>query len=359
MSTRPRLSRTAEQGAAALEKVGLTIAAAFLVGAVIFVLAEVRLPAVVSNAVCTVLGQEDCDAPAGQGKTPLELATGGRYVSMGDSYSSGEGAYDYHPDTDYDRGDDWDPRNWGDDERNRCHRSANAYSEVIQRDHDISFDGGFSFVACSGAEQSELTDPNPNNDFEDPQLEHLDEDVSLVTMSIGGNDLGFADVVTDCIINGERGVPMVDTCQEKHTDRIEERLDTLHDELVETYAEIKERSPNARIIIVGYPQLFPPDPQDNYDNLLFAEDQRWMNEQAQALNNMLREAAREAGVEFIDPSDAFRDHGIGSDDPWINDLTFGGPGISLVDPGSFHPNAQGHAAIAELLDAQIRDPEYP
>lgn len=151
-------------------------------------------------------------------------------------------------------------------------------------------------------------------------LGHLDDDVSLVTMSVGGNDLGFATIVEDCIINGESGVPILDSCQDKHADRIDERLDDLHDELVDTYDAIQDRAGNARVVIVGYPELFAQDPRDSISNVLYAEDQEWMNEQAGELNDMLRSAAREAGVEFVDPTQAFRGHGIGSDDPWINDL---------------------------------------
>ncbi|WP_338749365.1 SGNH/GDSL hydrolase family protein [Janibacter alittae] len=352
-------SRGAEQGAAALERVGLVVVAAMIVAGVVAGISGAQLPTAVGNAVCRILDQGSCP-PQDPTATPLEQATWGEYVALGDSYASGEGAGDYDPDTDYDHGDEWDWDNWGDDERNRCHRSDNAYSELIQREGTgITFQEGSTFSACSGATQGDLTDDNDSNDDEGPQLDDLGDDVSLITMSVGGNDLGFADVVKDCVMNGESGVPMLDSCQDTHADRIEGRLDTLHDELVDTYDEMQERAPDARVVIVGYPELFVQDPDDSVSNLLFAEDQAWMNEQAGALNDMLRSAAREAGVEFIDPTEAFRGHGIGSGDPWINDLNWGGPGLSLVDPGSFHPNAQGHDALADLVEEQIKEPEYP
>lgn len=349
-----------ERGATSLEYAGLVVLAAALVFAVFVAVSDSRVAQRAEAAVCTIVtaGQGECAVgPAEDGETPLERATNGKYVALGDSYSSGEGAGDYEPGTDYDRGDDWDPDNWGDDERNRCHRSRNAYSEIISRDND--FAGGSESVACSGAEREELGEANDNHDGESPQLDALDEDTSLVTMSMGGNDIGFKDVITDCVINGERGVPMVDTCQEKHDQRIEDELPELKEDLVDYYREIRERAPNARVVIVGYPQLFEENPSDSYGNLLFKEDQEWMNEQATELNTMLRQAAAEAGVEFVDPTEAFEGHGIGSDDPWINDLNFGGPGISLTDPGSFHPNAAGHAAEADLIQEQLENPTYP
>ena len=65
---------------------------------------------------------------------------------------------------------------------------------------------------------------------------------------------------------------------------------------------------------------------------------------------MIAAAATEAGVEFVDPTKAFNGHGIGSEDPWFNDISLGGPGCAPVNPGSFHPNAAGQAARRPELD---------
>lgn len=347
-----------ERGAGTVEYLGVTLVAVVLILGLLVSPAGTQVGDAFSRAVCSVISQDDCGVgTAAEGLTPLEQATSGRYVAMGDSYSSGEGAWDYEEGTDYDDRDDLWPFNDDEEGHNRCHRSTNAYSQVLVADND--FEGGDTFVACSGAVISDLNDPNHNNTDEDPQVESLGDDVSLVTMSMGGNDLGFADVVKDCIVNGEGGVGFVATCQEKHDQRIAELLPVLQQDLVEQYRLIKEEAPNARVVIVGYPQLFVDNPSDSYGNLLYAEDQVWMNEKAAELNAMLREAARQAGVEFVDPTQAFRAHGLGSDDPWINDLDFGGPGMMVADPSSFHPNAAGHAAIADLVQQQLADPEYP
>ncbi len=353
-----RGGRTGERGAGTLEYVGGTMVAAILVLGLVLTDAGAAVGGGFARAICSVTQQTDCGLPgAADGQTPQEQATSGRYVAMGDSYSSGEGAWDYEEGTDFDDRDDLWPFNDDEEDHNRCHRSSNAYSQILAGNND--FVGGSSFVACSGAEQDDLDDPNNGQTGEDPQMDALGDDVSLVTMSLGGNDLGFADVVKDCIINGQGGVSFIDTCQEKHDDRIEDRLVTLRAELLQRYLDIKAAAPNARVIIVGYPQLFVDNPSDSYHDLLFKEDQVWMNQKAAELNAMLRDVAREAGVEFVDPTEAFRDHGIGSDDPWINDLDLGGPGLSVSDPSSFHPNADGHAALADLLQAQIEHPADP
>lgn len=346
-----------ERGAGTVEYVGATIAAAVLALGVLATPAGGTISDAFSRAVCSVIQRDGCGVAPGAGETPLEQATSGDYVALGDSYSSGEGAWDYEDGTDFDDRDDLWPFNDDEEDHNRCHRSENAYSQVVASAND--FAGDVTFVACSGAVITDLTHPNHGNTGEDPQLDALDDDVSLVTMTMGGNDLGFADVVKDCIINGARGVGFVDSCQEKHDQRIEDLLPELEQRLIDQYRAIKEKAPNARVVIIGYPQLFPEHPGDDYHDLLFKEDQVWMNEKAAELNAMLRDAARQAGVEFVDPTDIFRDHGIGSDDPWINDLDWGGPGLMIVDPSSFHPNAAGHAAIAQLIQQQLEHPVYP
>lgn len=355
-TSRRVFSHSDERGAGTLEYVGATLIASVVCLGLLLTPAGSAVGGAFSQAVCSVIQRSGCDV-SGQGETPYERATSGRNVGLGDSYSSGEGAWDYDEGTDFDDRDDLWPFNDDDESHNRCHRSSNAYSRIIDRQND--FAGGSTFVACSGSLMSDLDNPNHKETDEDPQLDSLGEDVSLVTMSMGGNDLGFADVVKDCVVNGEGGVGFLAKCQEKHDQRITDLLPKMREQLIERYLQIKAAAPNARVIILGYPELFVDNPSDNYGNLLFKEDQVWMNEKGAALNAMLREAAREAGVEFVDPTEAFRDHGIGSDDPWINDLDFGGPGMMVSDPSSFHPNAAGHAALADLIEKQMRNPRYP
>lgn len=345
-----------EQGAGTLEYVGVTLVASILVLGVLLSPAGGSVGDALDRAICSVVERSGCSVSAGSGESPYDQAVSGEYVALGDSYSSGEGAWDYEEGTDFDDRDDLWPFNDHEEDHNRCHRSENAYSQVIAHGND--FAGGWTFVACSGATTEDLDNPNDQNTGEDPQLDALNDETSLVTMTMGGNDLGFADVVKDCIVNGEGGVGFIATCQEKHDDRIAEELPLLMDELVDYYNQIQEQAPNAQVVIVGYPPLFDPEIGDSLGNLLFHEDMLWMNEKAEELNAMLAQAAEEAGVEFIDPSEAFAGHGIGSDDPWFNDLDLGGPGFSVADPSSFHPNAAGHAAIADLIQQHLENPRY-
>lgn len=350
---RPRLG---DRGAGTLEYVGLAVVIGVIMTALFLTPLGQGLASSVRAAACRVTNGSGCDAAVGDPSlSPYERALSGRYVAMGDSFSSGEGAGDYDPQTDRDdRGfADWMDQNlWWPGDRapktvNKCHRSGNAFASVIAGANP--FARGTSFVACSGAQINEFANPNAGQSGEGPQMDALGDDTSLVTFSIGGNDLGFADVLKDCIVNGF-------TCEEKNEARFQERLVAKEKELLDTYRAIRQRAPNARIIVVGYPRLFPTDPSNSYRNLLFAQDQTWMNAKGDELNEMLARAAREAGVEFVDPTQAFEGHGIGSADPWFNDLSVQANGFSPVNPESFHPNAAGQRALAELVQEQLERP---
>ena len=354
----PRRPR-GDRGAGTLEYVGVSTLVAAVVALLLVSPVGGRASSALSGAVCRVTGGTSCVAAAlaDPSLTPYEKAVAGRYVAMGDSFSSGEGAGDYDPPTDRDdRGfADWmDSHLWwpGDREpkyHNGCHRSGNAYGQIVAGSND--FAGGSSFVACSGAQINELTHPNGGQTGESAQEDALGDDTSLVTFSIGGNDLGFADILTDCVLDGS-------TCEEKNEATFQRRLVAKERELVDTYRRIRAKAPHARIIVVGYPRLFPADPSNSYRNLLFADDQRWMNAKADELDAMLQRAARESGadVELVDPREAFAGHGIGSDDPWFNDLSVQANGFSPVDPGSFHPDAAGQRALAQLVQEQLKHP---
>ncbi len=347
-----------ERGAGTVEYVGIAVLVAGLLAALLLTPIAGRAAGAVSTAICHVTGGAQCGATVGDpALSPYEQAVSGEYVAMGDSFSSGEGAGDYEPASDLDdRGfADWmDSHLWWPGDRdpkyhNGCHRSGNAYGSIVAAEND--FAGGSSFVACSGAQLNELTQPNGGQSGEQPQEDALDDTTSLVTFSIGGNDLGFADVLRDCIINGY-------TCEDKHEALFQERLVAKQAELIETYRRIRQKAPNARIVVVGYPRLFPVDPTDNYRDLLFADDQRWMNEKADQLDEMLARAARDSGVgvEFVDPRAAFQGHGIGSADPWFNDLSVQANGFTPINPESFHPTAAGQRALADLVEEQMRRP---
>ena len=116
------------------------------------------------------------------------ISAAGAYVALGDSYSSGEGAGNYYADTLAPKGDG-------------CDRSMNAYPQLLANELGYPLDGFVSkdapFAACSGAKIAAITRPSQKDPV--PQIEHVHKDDSLITISIGGNDVDFAPVLKDCL----------------------------------------------------------------------------------------------------------------------------------------------------------------
>ncbi|MBR7744507.1 SGNH/GDSL hydrolase family protein [Phycicoccus sp. BSK3Z-2] len=388
-----------ERGSSGLEYIGIALAVAALVAAVGVFLGP-RLEPEVARAWCLVTGDSgsDCSgggtgsaAAAGEdlpwfadpALTPEERATAGRYVGLGDSYSSGEGGSAYEPGTDEDNQWKkwWDQHGlWpGEVRQNMCHRSTAAYSQRVNADQGLTFKG-FGFAACSGAviddfyrpnhENHNADSPNRQNEDEPAQLDSLTEDTSLVTFSIGGNDVGFADVLTECVkataisfYDGISGAPPSSCADSDVAAEARGRIPDTAERLTQLLADARERAPGARIIVVGYPKFFPADPS-GVSSMIQADDQRWINGGVEALNDALAEAVEDAGgpdagFEFVDPRDAFAGCEIGTADSCMNGLRVGfGDDFDSGRPvsnGSFHPNDEGHRRIADLIADRIRN----
>ncbi|MFC3995365.1 SGNH/GDSL hydrolase family protein [Nocardiopsis sediminis] len=272
---------------------------------------------------------------------PEAAATWGHYAALGDSYSSGDGADDYVAETAVTGG---------------CWRSANAYPETVAAAYD--FAGRLGFYACSSQRGHAMLDELGSTDS---QIDRVTAHTSLVTIGIGGNDLGFTSVLRTCMVR----LPLVDTtaCKDQESD-IERRMRLFEATFADLVDEIRERAPDARMLVVGYPRLFPSDPDGMYYTLN-ANDQEWLNDTLERFNGQVAEAVAEAdteigdegqvgSVEYVDVFTALNGHEVGTDEAWLNgvllrDLT---SGIS-IDRSTFHPTSAGQDALAERVRAQI------
>jgi lysophospholipase L1-like esterase len=252
------------------------------------------------------------------------------YLALGDSYSSGEGVGQYLP---------------GTERRGGCHRSRRAYSQLLSLP---GFEFDRRFVACSGAVTDDVL-VRAQKDEPAPQLQRLPADqlalVNLVTITIGGNDAGFADVLLECTLHKcDRG------------DRRRRILARVSDEVppkvANTYRTIRERVPNAAVVVLGYPRLFPGRGRDEprcFAHKLPRARQLFLNEVGERLNDRLREQTRAAGVHYVDVHRLFAGHEpCGRKKDWIFGLSKGldNPPISLQ---SYHPNREGQAGYATAL----------
>jgi lysophospholipase L1-like esterase len=312
-------------------------------------LAAVVVPLVVLPAVrCAVFGTGCAHRPAEMPRpeptaarlrplTPLEAATWGRYVALGDSYSSGEGAYGVAADR---------------AAANRCHRTSRSYVHEVAR--AFRFARGTAFWACSGATTSSVLRAKGG---EPPQVDHLGKTTSLVTISVGGNDAGFAPVLSRCVIK----LPWNGACQAQGA-MIAARMAVLRPSLAGVLEKIAARAPSARVIVLGYPRLFSETTGGGLNNIGVA-DQRWLNGRARELNELIRQAVQTAdqrivaehgkgSVEFVDAYSGFAGHEVGSADPYVNGLDVNLSDLR-VEARSFHPTAAGYRRLAGLVTRQI------
>ncbi|MFF5257664.1 SGNH/GDSL hydrolase family protein [Actinomadura viridis] len=280
---------------------------------------------------------DPAEVPERRALTPLEAATQGTYVALGDSYSSGLGAEatvaDQNP-------------------LERCQRTSRAYYHQVARSFPFK---ASAFWACSGATTRQVI---TGKSGEPPQLDRIDANTSLITISIGGNDVGFSRVLAGCVIK----LPWARACSEQGRD-VAGRMAELRRSLPDLYTRITAKAPRARVLVMGYPRAFSEVDGASGDNISVA-DQRWLNARARELNELIRETVAEAdervaatrgagSVEFADAYSTFAGHEVGSAEPYMNGLAISVSSLA-AEPRSFHPTVKGHEALARLFTEQIK-----
>ena len=270
--------------------------------------------------------------------TPVEAATWGSYAALGDSYSSGVGsettASDRNP-------------------LDRCHRTSKAYYHQVSK--AFGFAKGSGFWACSGATTADVLKGKAG---EPPQIGRIGPGTSLVTLSIGGNDVGFSKVLAGCVVK----LPWGKSCTRQGAD-IADRMAELRTSLPGLLDKITAKAPRARVIVMGYPKAFSEVSGVDGDNITVS-DQRWLNQRAHDLGRLIQQSAADAdaqiaarngrgSVEFVDAYSAFAGHEVGSQDPYMNGLALNLSALK-AEPRSYHPTAAGHRALAGLFTEQIK-----
>ncbi|GAB2762901.1 SGNH/GDSL hydrolase family protein [Amycolatopsis magusensis] len=257
------------------------------------------------------------------------------YVALGDSYTSG-------PLIPFMR---LDPLG--------CARSTNNYPSFLARNLDV---GSFTDVSCGGADTTNMTAaqsvPLGSNP---PQFNALKADTDLVTIGIGGNDYGvFGTLVGDCPPLREQD-PTGSPCRDKFTvdgvDTIKQRIEQTGTRVTAVLDGVHERSPNAKVVLVGYPRIGPPT--GTCPNILpFADgDLRWLDSVEQELNGALAKAAAEDGdTTFVDmyPASLGHDACAPGGAAWIQ-----GKDINLLAALNYHPRRSGMIGVATQVQGAL------
>ncbi|MEN4475317.1 SGNH/GDSL hydrolase family protein [Mycolicibacterium cosmeticum] len=182
-----------------------------------------------------------------------------------------------------------------------------------------------------------------------PQLEALDGSEELVTITIGGNDVGYVPLLTLAALPAplRRIAPANDLFDPAARDAA---LATVRDALVRVGAAVRDRAPHARVVFVDYLTLLPPSgtpppiPAD-----LFALGHRV----AAGLEAATADAAAATGCEVVRAGAASRDHHPWSREPWTTKPSWLIIPVPGRGPAPLHPNAAGMRAVADLVVAAL------
>lgn len=220
------------------------------------------------------------------------------YVALGDSYSSGVGAGNY------------------DSGSGNCRRSHNAYPQLWANANSPDV---FHFPACSGARTTDVMSG---------QLGSLDASTTLVTISIGGNDAGFADAMQTCVLQSTSScVARVEQANQYITNTLPSRLDAV-------YSAIRAEAPNAHVVVLGYPRMY----QLNGTCWVGISEQARaaINSASDNLSEVTAKRAADHGFTYGDVRPAFTGHEICSSASWLHSVTW-----PVGD--SYHPTAAGQS----------------
>ncbi|WP_075779453.1 SGNH/GDSL hydrolase family protein [Streptomyces acidiscabies] len=231
------------------------------------------------------------------GAGSAQAGTGG-YVALGDSYSSGVGSGSYISSS-------------GD-----CKRSTKAYPYLWNAAHSPA---SFTFAACSGATTSDVLSG---------QLGGLNSATGLVSISIGGNDAGFADVMTTCVFGSDSTcLGRINTAKAYVDSTLPGRLDSV-------YSAISSKAVNAHVVVLGYPRFY----QLGMVCLGLSETKRSaINGAADYIDAAIAKRAADHGFAFGDVRTTFAGHELCSGSPWLHSL-------ELLNAGeSYHPTAAGQS----------------
>lgn len=225
-------------------------------------------------------------------------AAGARYAALGDSYSSGAGAGGYEASS------------------GACERSDRAYPALWAAAHTPA---AFAFTACSGAVTADVAGR---------QLGPVNASTSLVSVSVGGDDAGFPDVMATCVLDSQSAcLHRVAQARTFVDGSLPGRLDA-------AYAAIRAKAPRAHVVVLGYPRFYevPGDcPLGLSDT-----SRRAVNAAADDLDGVIAERAADRGFTFADVRGAFSDHELCSGSPWLHSVT-------LPVDESYHPTAAGQS----------------
>lgn len=290
------------------------------------------------------------------------------YVALGDSYSAGEGIEPFLGGTEQD-----------------CHRSPFAFPRLLRfasDDPKTASDDltNVEFRACSGAVTADI-DLGVAGGVPQQLDPRARDDIGLVTITVGGNDVVFSTVVRECILFDECASRTFDS---PHTSPQYPDI-TYPDSAVfgdwataalgegylatrieRVYSSVRATYPRARIVAVGYPYLFPAGGPPSVWELndcasllrrVDGSERKALRAKIDELNVLLATKASAENIEFVSPQAAWDGHeACGARDQWTNAVRLDlkrAASMRVVNGSSFHPNRRGQLELARLVSCYL------
>jgi lysophospholipase L1-like esterase len=207
--------------------------------------------------------------------------------------------------------------------------------------------------SCSGAKTDHMTQPqNVDPDGPNPpQFNSLDASTTVVSLTIGGNDIGFSSIAEDCVTYN----PFSHPCQDKYNsggvDQIHNRIVATAPKVAAVIQGIHARSPSARVFVVNYPAIFPETGNGCWPQMPISfSDAPYLRAKEQELNQMLATQAAANGASLVSWYAASIGHDAckSSSVRWVEPLV---PGNSAAP---IHPNGKGMQGAANVLVSAVR-----
>jgi lysophospholipase L1-like esterase len=256
----------------------------------------------------------------------LQRVAGGRYVALGDSFTAGPLI----------------PRHRG--KPFACLRSDHNYPSLVANALRV---GVLADVSCSAATTADLFRPQRVLLGNNPaQLAAVTPDTALVTVGIGGNDVGFSKTLYTCAglsLTAPTGAP----CMRHFGATLTDRVTATAPRIAAVLRTIHARAPHALVVVVGYLRILPSTTGCWPSVPAAAGDVPYLDRVERSLNRMLADEARRGGAIFVDNYRGGAGHDMCSAHRWVEPILLTHAAMPV------HPNALGMRVVAGRVVATL------
>lgn len=231
-----------------------------------------------------------------------------------------------------------------------CLRSDHNYPHLVA----LSLNGALlRDVSCSGATTDNMTQSQSvQGGSNPPQFNALDPSTQAVSLTIGGNDIGFVSIAENCSSPVNSGTP----CQDKYVvngdDTISDRIFATAPKVAAVLGGIRDRAPHATVFLLGYLDILPDNGVGCYPQMPITDgDVPYLRDKEKQLNAMLQYVTVASGDVYVDTYGG----SVGRDACQLPTVRWVEPVVPVNPAAPIHPNRAGMQASADMLLAAMHE----